>query len=121
MKTNKKVKSAPVFTHEGAVASKINPELELRRSVLTCMLFEDSFYEGGVSISDRIKDLVSKVPANKVANIAVEARTKQKLRHVPLLLTREMARLDTHKHVVADTLYNVIQRADEMSEFLSLY
>jgi TROVE domain-containing protein len=121
MKTNVRKKVAPVFTAEGAVASKIGPELQLRRSVLSCMLFEDSFYEDGESIANRIQHLVSKVKPEKVAQIAIEARTKQKLRHVPLLLVREMARLDSHKELVSETLQNVIQRADELSEFVSIY
>lgn len=121
MKTNKKTKVPAVYTAEGAVASKINPELELRRSVLTCMLFENSFYENGESIADRIKNLVPKVKAEKVAQIAIEARTKQKLRHVPLLLAREMARTDSHKHLVASTVENVIQRADELGELIAIY
>lgn len=108
-------------THEGAVASRINKELQLRRSVMACMLWEDQFYEEGESVADRIKAAVKDVKADKVAEIALEARTAMKLRHVPLLLAREMARLDTHKHVVARTLFNVIQRADELTEFLAIY
>ncbi len=123
MKTNKRTKvvKSPVYTAGGAQASNVNAEKQLRRSVMSCMLFENTFYEDGESVADRIKNLVPQVPADKVAQIAIEARTNQKLRHVPLLLTREMARIDTHKHLVADTLYNVIQRADELSEFLALY
>jgi hypothetical protein len=44
-----------------------------------------------------------------------------KLRHAPLLLVREMARLQTHRHLVAETLARVIQRADELAEFVALY
>jgi 60 kDa SS-A/Ro ribonucleoprotein len=44
-----------------------------------------------------------------------------KLRHVPLLLVREMARHKTHRHLVSDTLARVIQRADELSEFVAIY
>ena len=44
-------------------------------------------------IAGRIHELVAKVPAEKVAALAVEAREKMKLRHAPLLLVREMARL----------------------------
>ena len=44
-----------------------------------------------------------------------------KLRHAPLLLVREMARLTTHRALVADTLARVIQRADELSEFVAIY
>ncbi|HET9183898.1 MAG TPA: TROVE domain-containing protein [Candidatus Angelobacter sp.] len=107
--------------HEGAPAQRISPELQLRRSVLACMLWEDQFYEDGVAIAGRIRELVSKVPAEKVAALALEARDKMKLRHVPLLLVREMARLATHRHLVAETLIRVIQRADELSEFVAFY
>ena len=44
-----------------------------------------------------------------------------KLRHAPLLLVREMARLATHRPFVAETLVRVIQRADELAEFVALY
>src|SRR5438270_6693168 len=108
-------------THEGAPARHISDELQLRRSVLACMLWEDQFYEEGVAIAGRIRELVAKVPAERVAALAVEAREKMKLRHAPLLLVREMARLSTHRHLVAETLQRVIQRADELSEFVALY
>ena len=108
-------------THEGAPAKQISPELQLRRSVLACMLWEDQFYEDGVAIAGRIRELVGKVPAEKVAALAIEAREKMKLRHAPLLLVREMARLATHRHLVAETLTRVIQRADELTEFVAIY
>jgi hypothetical protein len=108
-------------THEGAPARQIPVEQQLRRSVLACMLWEDQFYEDGVAIAGRIRELVAKVPAEKVAALAVEAREKMKLRHAPLLLVREMARLASHRHLVAETLYRVIHRADELSEFVALY
>ena len=110
-----------VRTHEGAPARHINSELQLRRSVLACMLWEDQFYEDGVAIAGRIRELVTQVPAEKVAALAVEAREKMKLRHAPLLLVREMARLSTHRQLVAETLARVIQRADELAEFVALY
>ena len=44
-----------------------------------------------------------------------------KLRHVPLLLVREMARYADHRVLVAETLARVIQRADELAEFLAIY
>jgi 60 kDa SS-A/Ro ribonucleoprotein len=111
----------PKQTHEGAPAKHISAEQELRRSVLACMLWENQFYEDGVAIAGRIRELVPKVAADKVAALAVEAREKMKLRHAPLLLVREMARLATHRHLVAETLLRVIQRADELSEFVALY
>src|SRR5258708_3479932 len=108
-------------THEGAPAKNISAEQQLRRSVLAYMLWETQFYEDGVAIAGRIRELVSKSPAEKVAALAIEAREKMKLRHAPLLLVREMARLQTHRHLVAETLTRVIQRADELAEFVALY
>src|SRR5436189_5069384 len=89
-------------THEGAPARHISPELQLRRSVLACMLWEIQFYEDGVEIAGRIRELVPKVEASKVAALAIEAREKMKLRHAPLLLVREMARLASHRALVAE-------------------
>jgi 60 kDa SS-A/Ro ribonucleoprotein len=108
-------------THEGAPARSITPEQALRRTVLSCMLWESEFYEDGVQIAGRIHQLVPKVAAEKVAALAVEARERMKLRHAPLLLVREMARHATHRALVADTLARVIQRADELSEFVAIY
>jgi 60 kDa SS-A/Ro ribonucleoprotein len=108
-------------TAEGAQAARITPEQELRRSVAACMLWEDGFYESGQSIADRIKSLIPKCRPSFVAACAFEARTKMKLRHVPLLLVREMARLPEHRNLVGQLLPSVIQRADELSEFVSIY
>src|SRR5882724_10184597 len=108
-------------THEGAPARHISPELQLRRSLLACLLWESQFYEDGVEIGGRIAELVPKVAAEKVAALAVEAREKMKLRHAPLALVREMARHKTHRALVAETLARVIQRADELAEFVAIY
>lgn len=109
------------LTHEGAPARIITDEQELRRSVLACLLWEDTFYESGLDIADRIKDLCTKVDPRTIAFLAVEARNKQHLRHVPLLLTRELARRKDGAPYVAPTLYEVIRRADELGEFIALY
>src|SRR3954452_25071048 len=83
---------ALVRTHEGAPAVAVSPEMALRRSVLACMLWENEFYESGATIANRIAELVPRVDAARVAELAVKARTAQKLRHAPLLVVREMAR-----------------------------
>jgi hypothetical protein len=108
-------------THEGAPARRTTLEERLRRSVAACLLWEDQFYEDGVAIAGRIADLVPTVDADRVAALAVEAREKMKLRHAPLLLVREMARHKTHRALVSETLARVIQRADELSEFVAIY
>ena len=108
-------------THEGAPAKLINYEAQLRRSLMACMLWEDTFYEDGQSIAERIASLIPQVDPQTVANMAIEAREKMKLRHAPLLVVREMARLPEHKALVGDTLARVIQRPDELTEFLAIY
>ena len=108
-------------THEGGKARRQTPEQQLRRSVLNCMLWEDTFYENGEDIAARIAGLVERVKPEAVSAIAIEARTKMKLRHAPLLLVRAMAKLPDHRGLVADTLYEIIQRPDELTEFLAIY
>ena len=112
---------APIFTHEGAKAQHTNPERQLRRSVFSCMLWENTFYEDEESIVDRINTLIPLVDPVKVANLAIEARGRMKLRHTPLLIVRAMTNLQTHKKYVSETLATVIQRPDELSEFLAIY
>lgn len=116
-------KTAKKTTHEGAPAKHISAAQELQRSVMACLLWEDSFYESGQSIADRIAALVNRCDGPTVQKIAIDARTKMNLRHVPLLLARELAR---HQHKLArtytaDTLEAVIQRADELSEYCAIY
>src|SRR5256885_12426305 len=108
-------------THEGAPARHISPELQLRRSVLACLLWESQFYEDGVEIGGRIAELVPKVAAEKVAALAVEAREQMKLRHAPLLLVRAMGRHKTHRALVAGTPARAIPRADELAGLVVVY
>jgi 60 kDa SS-A/Ro ribonucleoprotein len=109
------------FTHEGARGRRFTPEMELKRALMNCLLWEDQFYEDGVAIADRIKALVPQVEPARAAALAIEAREQMKLRHAPLLVVREMARQEKHRALVADTLDRVIQRPDEMTELLAIY
>ena len=111
----------PVRTHEGAMAQKLDAKSELRRTVLTCLLWEDTFYEKGSDIAKRIAALAAENQPEVVAALAREARDKMQLRHTPLLLTRELARRKGAGPFVAETLEDVIQRADELGEFVALY
>lgn len=111
-----------VKTHEGAPAQAVGPEEQLRRALLTCMLWEDSFYESGVSIADRIAQLVPQIEPAKLHKVALEAREKQKLRHAPLWVAAGMCRTGgAHRLAVANVLADIVQRPDELTEFLSLY
>jgi hypothetical protein len=90
----------------------------LERLVLANMLWENQFYLDGTSAADLVTDLVQKVPPTTVENLARKARTEYKLRHIPLLLARSLASIGK---LQAETLTSIIQRPDEMGEFLSLY
>ena len=111
----------PARTHEGAVAQKVSAKAELRRTVLTCLLWENAFYEKGSGIAARIAELVRANETEDVAALAREARSEMQLRHVPLFLVRELARRKGTGPLVAETLEQVIQRADELGEFVALY
>jgi len=106
-------------THEGAPAARLSPLETLRRSVLACLLWEDTFYEAGEHIVERIGRLAREVRPEDVVALAVEARERMKLRHAPLWLCRALAR--ARSPLVAATLERVIQRPDELAEFLALY
>ena len=105
-------------THEGAEACTLTPEQQLRRSVLACMLWENTFYESGIGIADRIEALVPQVEPEKVASLAIEARGKYKLRSVPLWLAKSMLKTQEHKKFVRTVLERVIQRPDELAKFV---
>jgi 60 kDa SS-A/Ro ribonucleoprotein len=105
----------------GPYPAKQNPEALLRRAVLSCLLWENLFYESGLDNAYNIADLIPQVNPETCVEIAIEARNEQKLRHVPLYIARVMAGLDTHKSYVGSLLPQIIQRADELAEFLAIY
>jgi len=121
MKTNVKVSRPKVYTHNGAIAAHISPLAQLRRSVLSCLLFESEFYEDGVAIADRIIEHAGACTAREVSDVAIEARTTHNLRHVPLLLCVALARKPNVGRLLGDTVAAVVQRADELTELVSLY
>ena len=128
MRTNVAIKTPAPRTHEGAVAMRIHPVEQLRRSVMANMLWEDEFYEDGESIAKRIQETVVEILKQKngaqtITDIAYEARTDMKLRHVPLLLLAALIHAQTKetRALVADAIARVVQRPDEMGELISLY
>lgn len=109
----------PRITHEGAPAAILSAEQRLRRSVLSCLLWEDEFYEDGESIAERIYTLALEVEPQIVAAMAIEAREQMKLRHAPLILL--CALIKTGGPLVGPAIERVIQRADELSELVAIY
>ena len=100
MRTNIAIAKPPIFTHEGAKADRVDAYHQLRRTVMACMLFEDTFYEDGISVADRMMHEVAELLKRKdgekiVADLATEARFTMKLRHAPLWLLATLARANT--------------------------
>ena len=112
---------AKLFTHEGAPAARLSPLAQLERSVLSCLLWEDEFYEDGQTIGKRIADLVKQVPAADVARVAVRAKEDMRLRHAPLLLARELLRTKEGRAEFGAVAAKVFTRADDIPEFLAIY
>lgn len=106
-------------THEGAPAIPLSDERQLRRAVMACFLWEDSFYESGVDIAQRLVDLANRVSPIKVAEIAREAKLRGKLRHAPLLLAAVLAKRGWCG--TAALIEDLVLRADEPMELLAIY
>lgn len=121
MRTNAKAKNT-LTTHEGAPAAAMTPEQALRRSVMSCLLFESEAYEDGVEIAVRIRELAAKVKPEAVAAMAIEAREVMNLRHAPLWLALTLlGRADCPGALARQTIARVIQRADELTEIVAMY
>lgn len=121
MRMNKLLKRK-TRTHEGAPAwPAVTPAQQLRRSVLACLLWEDEFYEDGISIAGRIAMAGKEVEPAVLAALAVEARSDFNLRHVPLLLLSVLAREGSGSSLVGDTIARVIRRADELAELIVVH
>lgn len=118
---NTSIKRAAIHTHEGGKAVHIKPIDQLRRSVLSCLLWEREFYEDGQTIANRIVETAMKCKPSQVAELAVEARKIFNLRHVPLLLLSVLAKTSEGKELLALTVARVVSRADEMGELLTVY
>lgn len=92
----------------------------LRRSVLSCMLWEGEFYEDGESIASRIESLCQYVEPHDIWALAYEARARFNLRHAPLLLLKCLLKKNAGS-IAGDAISEVVSRPDEMCELLSLY
>lgn len=121
MRSNIKATEKSVFTHNGGKAyAHMTDEQALRRSVMSCLLWEKEFYENGQSIATRISDLSARVSPMFLSLLAREVRHSANLRHVALLLLCELV-----KHgkgaLVSETIAQTISRADELAELLAMY
>ena len=93
----------------------------LRRVVLANLLWENNAYVNGVATANEISRLIPLCKPSEVADLAVEARLAQKLRHTPLFIAVEMLKHTEHAKLVKDVLPKIITRADMLTDFLAIY
>lgn len=106
-------------THEGAPAKHISIENQLRRTLLSCLLWEKNFYESGEDVATRILRLADQCDTKLLRSLAIEARTVFKLRHAPLLILLSM--IKRGGNLVSKAIEDTINRPDEITELVALY
>lgn len=122
MRLNSPVKPTYTTTFEGGKTLAVNDEKALRRAVLACLLWEDTFYESGEDIATRIQKLSRSVKPQKVVDLALEAKKTHKLRHVPLWVMVALLDHPQKSQVnLSKFIVNTIQRPDELAEILAMY
>lgn len=121
LKPSSKLDDVRLAGGSGAKAAKQSEIELLRRAVLANLLWVDVAYIDGKSVADEIKRLIPLCKARDVADLALEVRIKQKLRHTPLFIAVEMCRYPEHKAYVKQLLPQIITRADMLTDFLALY
>lgn len=109
-----------IRNHEGQVAYRMSPEMELYTSVVTASL-SNTFYEKENDRLERIIELMHKVDPDFVAKLAVYTREKMHLRSIPLVLVTELAKFYNGDSLVKNTINRVVKRADEITELLAYY
>jgi len=105
----------------GLRAAKQSNIQQLRRMTLANLLWEDCAYIDGKSLAKEIARLIPLCAAKDVANLALECRLVQKLRHTPLYIASEMCKYPEHRALVGDLLPKIITRADMITDFLAIY
>lgn len=123
MKTNKALKKESIYTYEGGKASRITSLEELKRATMSCLLWENEFYEDGISIAERISTLVKQVIDNGQYNDVIELLKKVKfdmrLRHCPLWIIVSIFKAG--QKVSKELISSILTRPDDMGELISLY
>jgi hypothetical protein len=115
---NKNNRGTGPRTYEGGPASIVKPIEQLRRAVMTCLLWEDQFYIDGTEIAELVKNLINKVSPEEAREVLKQAKWENKLRHMPLYLLTLFAQ---KKWLKKEDVTGVISRADDLTELLALY
>lgn len=96
------------------------PEQELRRTLMSCMLFSGTHYESGKSIVDRLSELVKMNRPHVVEELAREAKFKMNIRSAPLMLAVEIAKHHP-TYPLAQLICDLVERPDDITKVLTYY
>lgn len=121
IKESNKFDSEKLAGGAGLKAAKQDNLSLLKRVVLANLLWENNTYIDGVSVANEISKLIPLCNAEEVAQLAINARIEQKLRHTPLFIAVEMLKHKDTKDLVKEILPKIITRADMITDFLAIY
>lgn len=94
---------------------------QLERIILTCFLWENSFYEKGSDTAARIAALVPLINPDELVNLILKAREDMNIRHAPLFVINEMVKIPGRRMLVKDLIQRVVKRPDDATELLAMY
>lgn len=91
---------------------------KLQRTVMSCLLWEDTFYEDGKSVTERVMEYMKDVTPEQARDVLYQAKEVNKLRHMPLYLLLNMSK---NGYLSSEDVRKTMTRVDDMSELLSMY
>lgn len=93
----------------------------LRRAVLANLLWEKIAYIDGIAVSLEIARLIPLCDPRAVADLVIEVREKQKLRHVVVFMIVEMCKHVNFRQYVSEVIIKTCTRVDMMTDLVALY
>ncbi|WP_265445552.1 TROVE domain-containing protein [Acetivibrio straminisolvens] len=114
-------KAKKTVNNEGAIAYSMSDKEKLITQVLTSLFNENKFYgDNSQDILNTARNVI-KSEASFVANLCIFARKEMHLRTISHVLVSELAKSTEGKEYVRRTLYEIIERPDDMTEVLSYF
>ena len=105
----------------GHVAYKLGMKEDLMSKVLTTFYNESKFYGDTSNEIVEIATELAKTDPKFVSNLARYARKEMHLRSVAHVLTCVVANVVETKPYIGQTVYDVVERADDLTEILACY
>ena len=124
MKFNKRKKTSTfnigiIAGQKTKAAGKYTPEDLLRRITMANLLWESTYYQNADMIMSQMEALIPKVKPQMLADLAVETRFEQKLRHTPIYLALMLFKYHGG-NLVADVLAKICTRPDMTIDTLAM-